>query len=351
MKKLRFGVVGAGFWARYQLSAWQELEGAECVAVCDRSRERASVLAARCGVTGVYVDAEEMLRRERPDFIDVITGPETHGPLVHLAAAHGTPVITQKPMAPTLAEAEGMAAACRDAGVPLYVHENWRWQTPLRRLKELLDEQPIGTPFRARIEMISGFPVFDNQPYLKELEQFILADMGVHILDVARLLFGEAESVYCQTSRAHRDIRGEDVATVMMKMGGRTTVLCHMGYAGNFLEHDRFPETFVFVEGERGSVELAPDYWLRVTTEAGTHSRRYPPPRYGWADPAYDVAHSSLVACNASLLRALRGEGAAETTGEDNLKTLRLVFAGYESASTNEVVRLSTSKPPRVQDE
>jgi predicted dehydrogenase len=186
-------------------------------------------------------------------------------------------------------------------------------------------------------------PVFDNQPYLKELDQFILADMGVHLLDFPRVLFGEADRLYCQTCRVHPDIKGEDVATVTLHMGGRTTVLVNMGYAGNYLERDRFPETFVLIEGVRGSIELAPDFWLRVTTEAGTHSRRCPPPHYYWADPAYDVAHSSLVACNANLLGALRGEAPAETTGEDNLKTLRLVFAAYHSAATGQAVRL---EPP-----
>jgi D-apiose dehydrogenase len=64
--------------------------------------------------------------------------------------------------------------------------------------------------------MISGFPVFNNQPFLKELEQFILTDLGSHTLDTARFLFGEASSLYCQTRRIHADIRGEDVATIMM---------------------------------------------------------------------------------------------------------------------------------------
>jgi D-apiose dehydrogenase len=340
MKPLRFAMIGAGFWARYQLSAWRELEGACCVALCDRVRSKAEALAGFCEVPAVYDDPLQLIREERPDFIDVVTGPDTHAPLVHMAVENGVPVITQKPMAPTLEQAERMVAACRDAGVPLFVHENWRWQTPLRHLKEALETAAIGTPFRARIEMVSGFPVFENQPYLKELEQFILADMGVHLLDYARVLFGEAESVYCRTSRVHPDIKGEDVATVMMPMGGRTTVLVHMGYAGNYLERDRFPETFVFIEGERGSIELAADFWLRVTTQDGTHSRRIPPPRYAWADPAYDVAHSSLVACNANLLQALREEGPAETTGEDNLKTLRLVFAAYDSAASGQTVRV-----------
>jgi predicted dehydrogenase len=87
------------------------------------------------------------------------------------------------------------------------------------------------------------------------------------------------------------------------------------------------------VEAESGSAELGPDYWIRVTTEDGTLARRHPPTRYAWADPAYEVIHASIVPCHANLLAALRGEGRAETTGEDNLRTLRLVFAAYESAA------------------
>ena len=137
----------------------------------------------------------------------------------------------------------------------------------------------------------------------------------------------------------HADIKGEDVATVMMRMG-KATVTCNMAYAENHLEHDRFPETYVFVEGTKGSAELGPDYWIRTTTSAGTHAKRYPPPRYAWADSVYDVVQSSIVACNANLLGALRGEGKAETTGEDNLKTVRLVFGAYESAAKNQVITL-----------
>jgi hypothetical protein len=118
------------------------------------------------------------------------------------------------------------------------------------------------------------------------------------------------------------------------------TVLCEMAYAGTPLEHERFPETTIFVEGDRGSVELGPDYWVRVTTDAGTHARRYPPPRYAWADPAYDVVHASIVPCNANLLAALRGTGQAETTAQDNLETMRLVFAAYESAAEPRVIIL-----------
>lgn len=339
MNRLRFAIVGTGFWARFQLAAWQELPDVECIALCDRDYAKAESLARDFGIAAVYDDVQEMLVHEHLDFLDIITDATTHSPLVHLAAARRLPVISQKPMATSLAEATAMVHACHEARVPFLIHENWRWQTPIRQLKRELQRDIIGSPFRARLHFCSSFPVFDNQPFLRELDQFILTDIGSHILDVARFLFGEASSLYCQTRRIHRDIRGEDVATVMMQMQG-VTVTCEMSYASR-LEHERFPETYILIEGERGSLELAPDYWIRVTTELGTCARRFPPPRYAWADPAYDLVQASMVPCCENLLRGLRGEAGAETTAADNLQTVRLVFAAYESQKVGQVLNLS----------
>ena len=127
-----------------------------------------------------------------------------------------------------------------------------------------------------------------------------------------------------------------NIATVVMQMGD-TTVTCEMSYATRW-EHESFPETFAFVECEEGSVELGPDFWIRVTTDEGTTAERYPPRLWPWADPAYAVVHDSIVACNANLLSALRGEGAAATTGSDNLRTVRLVHSAYASAASGRVI-------------
>ena len=336
---LRFALLGAGFWARYQLAAWREVAGAQCAAIYNRTREKAERLAADFGVPRASDDAEALLAGEPLDFVDVVTDVGTHSRFVQLAAKHKLPVICQKPLAPSLTEAEQMAAACRAAGVPLLVHENFRWQRPIRELKRLLDSGAIGRPFRARIDMLSGFPVFQNQPFLRDLEQFILTDLGTHILDVARFLFGEAKSLYCQTQRVHADIRGEDVATVVTRhKPGPTTVTCNLAYAENFLERECFPQTLIFVEGAAGSLELAPDYWLRVTTAAGTIATRHPPTMYPWVDPQYAVVQSSIVDCHRDLLRGLADRSyTPETTAEDNLKTLRLVFDAYRSAAENAV--------------
>jgi predicted dehydrogenase len=328
-------MVGAGFWARTQLAAWRELPGAECVAACDREPSKAKALGLPA-----YDDAEAMIRKEKPDFLDVVTGVGAHATLVFLAAGRGLPVVCQKPMARSLEEAESMVRACRETKVPFLVHENWRWQAPIRALKAELDAGAIGRPFRARLQFSSSFPVFENQPFLKDLEQFILTDVGSHHLDVARFLFGEAETLACRTHRSRSDIRGEDVATVMLGMRSGATVTVELSYASR-LREERFPETFILVEGSEGSLEIGPGFLLHRTTRDGTASRRCPPPRYAWADPAYDLVQASMVPCLADLLAGLRGGRPAETTGEDNLKTVKLVFAAYSSARSGRTERLT----------
>jgi len=340
MRPLRYAVVGAGFWSQYQLAAWREAPGVECVAVCDRDRSKAEKLASTRAVPKTYSDAAEMLDRERPDFLDVVADVSGHVPLVLLAADRKVPVICQKPMAGTLEECERLVAACRAAAVPFLIHENWRWQAPLRRVKELLAGGAVGTPFRARFDMISGFDVFANQPGLRLEERFIMADLGCHLFDLARCYFGEAQSVYCRTARIHPEIKGEDAATTVFAMGG-VTVTVNLAYAGTPLERECFPETLMFVEGDRGSIEVAPSFQVRLTTREGTRAERVPPPQYAWAHPKYALAQASMVACHADLVRALRGGPPAETDAADNLRTMRLVFAAYDSARTGQAVSVS----------
>lgn len=338
---LRFAIFGAGFWARCQLSAWREVGGVECVAIFNRTRDKAEAFARDLGVPAVYDDAGKLLREVKPDFVDNITEIGGHKPLSLLCAKQRVPCICQKPMASSLADARQMVAAFAKTRTPFFVHENWRWQAPMRALINTLRSGVIGAPFRARLAMISGFDVWANQPALGQLEQFILTDLGTHVLDTARACFGEANSLYCQLHRTLLPrVRGDNVATLLLSMGrDRTSVTIELGYARTPLEREVFPQTLVFVEGPLGSVEVTGDYWLRVTTKGGTHALRHAPPRYPWADPRYDIAQSSMVACHRDLLSALRGKGSGETTGADNLKTLELVFGAYESARRDKVLK------------
>jgi predicted dehydrogenase len=340
MTNLKFAVLGTGFWSHFQIPAWFEVGGVELVAVYNRTVSKAEAVAQKFNVPRVYGDPEELLQKEKLDFIDIITEVPAHAPLVYLAAKYRVPVICQKPMAPDYETARKMVEATRQAGIPFFVHENFRWQTPIRALKQALDEGHIGQPVRAHIQFVHGLEdfVWQNQPMLKQLEHLALADLGSHLLDLARFFFGEPQSLYCQSFQIRDDIVGEDAASVVLKIGDMLCT-CEVSYSSK-TERGHFPETFVFVEGKKGTLELAPNFWLRITTGQGTHARRYPPPRYAWCDPEYNVAHASMVPIHRDFLQALRTGASPETSGEDNLKTMRLVYAAYDSAARNHVITL-----------
>ncbi len=334
---MRIGIIGCGFWAGYQVAAWQEADPGLQFAFCDRTAEAAQSLAERFGPAPCYDDAEAMLNEEALNAVDIISSPDTHAALTELVAARGLPVICQKPLAPDFESAQRMVRICKAAKVPLYVHENFRWQQPIRHLKKLLDSDAIGTPFRARLYFNSAFPVFDNQPFLAQLERMMLADVGVHLLDVSRFLFGEVTRLFCRTQRVNPGIKGEDVATLLLETAGGMTVTVEMSYA-SVVDYECFPQTLVEVEGDRGSVRLGPDFRFVITTPAGQRTEQLTLPTYDWVHPQYAVVQSSMVEIHRHFLAGLRDRRPVETSGADNLKTLRLVEAAYDSAERGEVV-------------
>ena len=341
MRKLRCAVIGTGFWSNYQIPAWMELEGVEIVALCDKTKAKAEKLASQYTVPGIYDNVDTLLTNEKLDFVDIITDVDTHERFTKAAAEKGVAVICQKPMAPKLTTAREMVDACTQWRVAFFVHENWRWQSPIRLVKKLLDENRIGKVFKARVTFCSAFPVFDNQPFLANLDEFILTDIGSHVLDVCRFLFGEADSLVCHTATISGKIKGEDVANVFMKMKNGISCFAEMSYA-SILERESFPQTLMLVEGEHGSIHLMLDYMVHLTTKKGTDVINADPPKYRWADPKYALVHSSIVDCNQNILNALRGIGEAETTGTDNLETVKLVHAAYASARRNQIIKLSS---------
>jgi predicted dehydrogenase len=340
MSNLRCAIFGTGFWSLYQIPAWFEVGGVDIVACYNRTVSRAEAVARRFGIPKVYGDPEELLQNEQLDFMDIITEVPAHEPLVLLAAKHKVPVICQKPMAASYESAKRMVAACKEAGIPFFVHENYRWQAPMRAAKRMIGEGRIGRIFRGRFQFVHELPEFawQNQPLLKQLQKLVIADQGSHQLDLARFFMGEARSVYCQHLRVRDDIAGEDVASIAIKM---KDAICNVELtfvtktAGK-----HFPEATFFLEGTQGTLELLPDFWLHLTTAEGTLINRYPAPRYSWADPAYDVNHASMVPLHKDFLHSLCTGEPAENSAEDNLKTMQLVYAAYESAAANQVVAI-----------
>lgn len=328
--ELRFAMIGAGFWARYQIAAWREVAGVHLQALCDLDEAKAANLAREFGIPRVYSDASQLLAAETLDFVDIATGPESHAALTKMAAGRGIAVICQKPMALDFAACEAMVAACADARVPLLIHENFRWQAPMRRVRALLDSGVIGKPFRAHIQFGHGeIGFFDRQPYLYSQPHFALFDMGPHLLDLARFFLGEPQSLYARELAIHPRFAGGDIVSILLNF---KECICHCELSWRTVPYE------VFLEGPQGTVTAWTGGRVEVYTGSGAQAETVPLPEYAWADPAYGFAHSSIVGTNAHLAAALRGECSAETPGAENLRTMWLLDRVLESARTNAVL-------------
>jgi D-apiose dehydrogenase len=338
---LSVGVIGCGFFAQNHLHSWKNLaaDGARLAAVCDIDPAKAKAAAETFGAPRWYSDADRMLADEKLDLVDIVTRVETHREMVERTLAARIPTIVQKPFGLDLAAGEAMAKAAADAGVFLAVHENFRFQAPLRRIRELLAAGTIGAPSWARISFRTAYDIYRTQPYLMREKRFILIDLGVHVLDLARVYLGEAERLSAETQQRDPRVSGEDTATVLLKhrAGGVSVVDC--SYDARRLP-DTFPETLVEIEGPKGAIVLKPGMKLEVTVGDRMTSEDVDAPVLDWAARPWHVVQESVFATCAHMLAAVLAGREAETSAADNLKTFALAEAAYQSMRTGRAIRM-----------
>jgi D-apiose dehydrogenase len=342
---LRGALVGCGFFSKNHLHAWGQLEGVEIVALCDANAERLQEAAQQFGIAKTYASAQDMFAQEQLDFVDIATTVGSHRALVELAAAHHIPCICQKPFASTLDDAQAMVDVCKTANIPLMVHENFRWQTPIQAVKKVLLEKQIGDVFWGRVSFRSAFDVFSGQPYLATEDRFILQDLGIHIIDIARYLFGEVTTLSASTTRVNTNIRGEDVATLMLKHQSGMTSVVDCSYA-TALENELFPQTLIEVDGSMGTLRLSANYELTVNVRGkGARTIDCAPPLHAWAQRPWHNIQDSVLNIQAHWLDCLKNASEPQTSGADNFKTLRLVEKAYESAANQQATLVINGGP------
>ncbi|HTW29787.1 MAG TPA: Gfo/Idh/MocA family oxidoreductase [Acetobacteraceae bacterium] len=329
---LRGALIGCGFFATNHLHAWRDIPCVEIVALCDRDPARLAAAGEAFGIAARYTDAAAMLDAVRPDFVDIATTVPSHRALVELAAGRGVPMICQKPFAATPEDARVMVAAAEAAGVALMVHENFRWQSPILAVSRVAESGRIGVPFWGRISFRSAYDVFSGQPYLAQGARFIIEDLGIHLLDVARFLFGEVSRLAAETRSVNPSIRGEDVATMLLRHASGVDAIVDCSYATR-LEEELFPQTLIEIDGTRGSLRLGPGYRLTVTDADGTTTFDVAPPLLPWAARPWHNIQESVLNIQRHWVECLRAGQEPDTSGRDNLRTLALVEACYASAA------------------
>jgi predicted dehydrogenase len=337
--RVQVGVIGCGFFARNHMNSWKDLapDGADLVAVCDIDAAKAKAAAEAFGVPHWYTDAETMFRERKLGLVDIVTRMDTHVELAEMAFRHKVPTIVQKPFAPDWDDCVRIVKGAEKAGLFLAVHENFRFQTPLMKVKELLDAGTIGEPSWARISFRTGYDIYSGQPYFYGEERFVILDLGVHVLDLARYFLGEVDRVSCETQKRNPKVRAEDTATMLCRHTSGAVSVVECTYESKKLP-DPFPETLLEIEGPRGVVVTKPGYRMEVTVNGKMTDSEIEIPMLHWAKRPWHMIEESVYKTCAHIFAALKAGRDADTSGRDNLKTYAICEAAYESNVTGRAV-------------
>lgn len=342
---LKVGIAGAGFVTPFHVEGWRKTGKAEVQAIYARKRSQAEEKAQVHGIPAVYDDFGAFLDEAGIDVIDIITPPEAHLVMVREAAKRGIHIICQKPLANSLEEAEEIVAVARKAGVKFMIHENWRFRPWYRVLKPYLNDGVFGDVFYAHFSTRLAGTVLSQkypevpyslkrQPFFADMERFLVLESVIHHLDVCRYLFGEPDSIYARTHQVSELIKGEDVATAVLAYPHMTALVERSYGSKGHAPPPQQSETAV-IEGTEGSAFIDTQGALRIVLD-GPEGRRELQPEYS-LENAYASSYATTIA---HFVEGLLNDRPFETSGDDNLRTLSLVFAAYRSAKTNQVVTL-----------
>lgn len=332
--------IGAGYFAPFQYEAWTRIPEVTITALHNRSEAPARSIMQRFGVPRFYDDWRKMIDEEQPDFVDIITPPETHEDMCAYAAGRGVHIICQKPLAPTLEASRRIVDHARRAGVRFMVHENFRWQPWYREIKRIQGAGIIGDFSHLIFLMRTGDgwgpdAYLARQPFFREYPRLLIYETGVHFIDTFRFLLGEVETVFASVRRLNPAIRGEDAGHLVFTFAGGATAIWD---ANRYNESDSATPRFTFgtlrIDGSGGHLTLDSDSTIRVKPlgQPGAVVEYVREDRNFGGDCVYALQRH-FVDC-------LRSGARFESDGADYLHTVRVVEAAYDSASTGAVVRL-----------
>ena len=322
--KLNVGLAGAGMISRHHLLAWRKRDDVRVIAVADPNAASAQIRAREFDIRSVYTDTTAMLAGKTLDVLDIATPRETHVALVAQAIGHGLAVMCQKPLAPTLAEAQALVARI-GPGARLMVHENWRFRPVYRELARWLAAGRLGTLRAARMTMHSAgllpdsagrYPLLVRQPFITALDRLLVAEILIHHIDVLRWLLGPLTLAHAHFARSCPATLGEDRALLIFFTSDGAPVALD----GDLCVHGAPPRS-------RESLELFGTHGTILFTDQTLECRGAEPGVVAF--DFEDGYQRSFDACISHFVDALRNNTAFETGPDDNLETLALVEAAY----------------------
>jgi predicted dehydrogenase len=349
---VRVGVIGTSrHTEENHLRSLKSHPRAEIAAICGRNQERAREVAQRNGIPGVYADYRAMIAAGGLDALVISTPEDTHYSMAMAALEAGLHVLCEKPLAMTSAQARVMFEKAEAAGVVHATYFNWRWVPHFREMRALQEQGFIGRPFS--LSMRWWLDIGKQAAYLWRLDRNrangVLADLGSHMIDLARLHLGEVSRVTAQLG-LYRPWLGpdndfpdpaNDTPNLLLDFAGGGQGALQLSFV-TFHGKDTF-EMEILLHGTEGTLRAAVNM-EEITLEGARRGEdrltRLPVDERFWeaSEPQGNPFERYLGIQNRGpvgirqFVDAILGEGRPDATFYDGWKAQQVIDAALESA-------------------
>ena len=349
-ERLRVAVAGVGsFSQRVIIPGLLACPDAELVAIFGPTAEKTRGIAAEKGIPGAYSDYAAMLDEARPQAVVVATPNDVHYAMTMAALRRRLPVFSEKPLAATLSQAEELAAAARETGVPTAVNFTYRSTNGTRHVERLLREGRIGDVYHFSLAFWQDIRADPQAPLgyrmLRERGGGALLDIGVHMLDLLAWWFGPLAAVSGASRTVIRErpapgggrgkVTADDTASFIVRLESGAVGTVQVSQVAHGRQNYRRFEIF----GSAGSVVMEEDRTfgpeVRLARPGETTFTSQPIP------PDLDVTFDDFPRFHLSrVVDALRGRATDWPTFEDGLRAQRGLAAIEESGRSGVWVSL-----------
>lgn len=326
---MKVAVIGCGIMGRTHANAYNQLQDAELVGVCDFVEEVARKEAETFNTTP-YFSFEEMVKEAKPEVVSICLPTHLHKEYVMKAADLGIHVICEKPIAPTLEESREMIAYCEAKGVRLFVAHVVRFFPSYKNISNKVKAGAVGSLGVIHTKRIGSHPGA-LKPWYKDISKSggVIMDLMIHDLDYVRSIAGDVKSVYA-IGRTTDDV---DYALVTLRFenGAIANLEAFWGYPGAFT-------TAVEVSGNKGVIRF------NSADSATVKVRKAADPSTGTDAIAKDLSphlHDPYYYELQNFLNSISSGEPSEVTAEDGYEAVRLSLAALESLRTGKAISMN----------
>jgi predicted dehydrogenase len=344
MTAVRLAIIGGGVIGRRHAGVIDQDPTVELVAIADPA-ETGKALAADMNVP-LYAGAEEMFASEKIDGVIVSTPTELHFPPTMAALEAGAHVLVEKPIMPTVEQAEQVVAKSQERDLQVLVGHHRRYYPQVHKAREIVQSGQLGKLIAVSGQWNARKNVNYYDPDWRKKWQAgpILTNL-IHEMDSLRYICGDVESISAEVSHEALNFEKEDAAAMVMRFRN--------GAIGTFVISDQTASPWAW-EFATGETSFFPKTGQNAVRFMGTDAaldfpnlvlwhHRSNVPDWNHVIESEDMPHDLTNAYASQIAHfsaVIRGDEEPRITARDGTDTLRATLAVFDAAQAGKRVML-----------